>query len=263
MCELMFKDENDIIEYVQSFLETAVLFNDNSFEKKILKMLKSPERLSQHNSHGDLPPDFISYNYSMMFDVMRVNDSEVKKDKNPVMQREGDMFNDLKESKFLKLVSPDVKIICHSESENIEEHSFDKYKRNVIRVTSKHLSSKAHKSKIKEIWENNNPEIKYKGFFIFDETEACFEGYIKHIIENNFEFVIKNPLILHEPWNDKDFIQWAYDSEIDFIIWFCPYKPYWKFLRENNIKFPHVVIMDVRFSRNKPYITYNGKHMVL
>lgn len=263
MPNLIFDDENDIIEHIQGFLNFAYLFTGNSLEKKVLRMLKDTANLIPQNSHSDYPPDYISPCHNMMFDVMRVNDTEIKKTYNPVKIRERKMLKELEQSGSLDKVNPDVKIICNSESDDIKEHSFDNYKNNVVRVTSEHLSSKGHPNKIKEIWIKNNPEIKYKGFLIFDETECCFDGCIIPAYADQFHYIAKKPLVLHEPWNDKSFIQWAYDSNIDFVIWACVYKPFGKLLLDYNIKFPGIMIMDVRYPRTEQYIDYRDMNLVL
>lgn len=265
MSKLIFDDENNIIDYIQSSLNSAVLFNDNSFEKKILKMLKNPKCLISKNGHENLPPDFICPKHSMMFDVMRVNDTEILENSkvfNPVKARERKMLKEL-DASGLSGLNPNMKIICNSESSDVNEHSFQKYRDNVSRTVFKHLSSEAYPNKIKQIWAKENPEIKYKGFLIFDETECCFDGIIKYFYDNKFAFFAKRPMTLHEPWNDKDFIQWAYDSDLDFVVWACTYKPYGTIPLRFHINFPPIVIIDVRYPRTTKYLDYSNKNLVL
>ena len=260
---MFFDNEDNIISYMQSYLKDAQLFNGNSFERKILKMLQDMDNMISRNGHDVPPPDYISPKHNMMFDVMRVNDTEIKRTYNPVKQRERNMLKELQQSGLLEQINPNAQIFCSSESDKIEEHSFQQYQKNVIRVTSEHLTSRGHTDKISEIWMADNPNIKYKGFVIFDETECCFDGDIIHAYSDKFFFIAKEPLILHKPWDDKDFIQWAYDSNLDFIVWACTYKPFGKIVMEHNLSFPPIVIMDVRYPRTKFYIDYRNNHLVL
>lgn len=112
---------------------------------------------------------------------------------------------------------------------------------------------------------SGHPDIKYKGLLVFDETECCFEGIIKYAYGDQFAYIWDHtkPLVLHEPWNDADFVRQAYESDLDFLVWFCPYKPYGVVPRNANVVFPYVVIMDVRYERSVPYIIYDASKLVL
>lgn len=87
----MFLDkEEDIIGYLTCELKktTPLLYNGNSFNKKVLRWIKNIEVFKNNSGHDALPPDFYSNEFSCMFDVMRINDSEKKKNYNPVKIRE-------------------------------------------------------------------------------------------------------------------------------------------------------------------------------
>lgn len=265
MIESIFENEMNIIEYLQMHLNNSetFLFHGNSLEHKIFHCLQDRENLIPHNKNTDAPPDFLSPEYNIMFDVMRVNDTEIKKHYNPVKQRERKALQELNQTKMFNKSDENIKACISSETSNPDEHLFSNYKKNLQRVTKDHLTSKGHKNKIDEIWVSQNPNIKYKGFLIFDETECCFDGKIVHVRGSNFGFIPNVPLVIHEPWNDKDFIQWAYDSEIDFVVWACCYKPSGTLPRKLNITFPYIVIIDVRYPRTEKYIDYSNNHLVL
>lgn len=76
------------------------------------------------------------------------------------------------------------------------------------------------------IWGKEHPNIKHKGLLIFDETECYFEGYVRYAFADQYKYMrdATKPLVLHKPWEDKSFIENTYNSDLDFIIWFCPYK---------------------------------------
>jgi hypothetical protein len=78
----MFLDkEEDIIGYLTCELKkaTPLLYNGNSFNKKVLRWIKNIEVFKNNSGHDALPPDFYSDEFSCMFDAMRINDSEKKK----------------------------------------------------------------------------------------------------------------------------------------------------------------------------------------
>ena len=253
---MLYDDEQDILETLVENMNIGKILqlNGSSLEKSLYRSFKNIKHLIAHNSHSDPPPDYYSNIYKIMFDVMRVNDTEVRKNYNPVMIRQRNMENCLKKENLL----PDgVKTIYISESQDVSEHSYVKYKRNVQRVMRNHIE------KI-PIWAHKNENYK-KGLLVFDETEICFEGKVVHVMDDQFAFRWnKNkPLIVHEPWNDINFIGQAYESELDFIIWFCPYKPYGKVLLESKVWFPSIVFIDVRYKRNIPYKEYDDEKMAI
>ena len=255
---MIFDDEQDIINLIQHHLdyEDILLFNGNSYEKKLLRYLRDSDSLTPNNAHNALPPDYISVKNNYMFDVMRVNDTEVNKKYNPVKIRERQLEKELRKSWVGELLSPNTRIICNSESSDIAEHSYKNYLKNVKRVMTEHIK------KI-PIWEKENPIIKNKGLLVFDETECCFEGSINYAYGETFLYAFKDNPILHEPWNDKEFIEQAYSSELDFIIWACPYKSNSAVPRNANIWFPYLTIIDVRYPRTRPYKKYEQELLAL
>lgn len=72
---------------------------------------------------------------------------------------------------------------------------------------------------------------------------------------------LDKPLILHEPWKDKSLIGPAYEFELDFIVWLCPYKPYGTVCLEYGIDYPEMVIVDVRYP-NDSFVDYTDCHLV-
>ena len=107
------------------------------------------------------------------------------------------------------------------------------------------------------------PNIRYKGLLIYDETECYFDGYVKCHHENQYMFLTPKdkPLVLHEPWQDKSLIAPTYESELDFIVWLCPYKPYGTVCQEYGIDYPEMVIADVRYP-NDSFADYTYCHLV-
>lgn len=250
-------DEEDIINCIPSAFSSNrfLLFNGNSFTKKVLGFFKHVDEFIADNAHDALPPDFYSERFSCMFDVMRINDTEIKKSYNPVLKRERAIEQTLKSTE-LCAKNPDARIIINTSSFAENEHTYEKYQKNCRRVLSQHIS------KIPR-WKEHHPNIKYKGLLIYDETECYFDGYVEHDLENQFIFLTQKdkPLVLHEPWKDKSLIEPAYESELDFIVWLCPYKPYGTVCLEYGIDYPEMVIADVRYPNDR-FADYTDCHLV-
>lgn len=250
----MFLDnEMDIINNILFELcdYNILLYNGNSFNKTILRYVKNLDKFVSNNGHDALPPDFYSDDFSCMFDVMRINDSEIKKSYNPVKMRERKAENDIKSSGILDAVNPNANVFINSESGNDGEHTLRNYIKNCNRVMSEHIK------KI-DIWKSEHPDIKHKGLIIFDETECYFEGHVQHAYADQYMFMWdrNKPLILHKPWMDKFFMKDAYSSALDFIIWVCPYKSHGILWQQTHYDYPNLVILDTRFSRDD-YIQYD------
>lgn len=250
----MFLDnEIDVINYILDGLNhfNVLLYNGNSFNKKIFRYIKNLDKFVENNGHNDFPPDFYSDEFSCMFDVMRINDSEIKKSYNPVKIRERKAENDIKESGILNIINPNNTVFINSKSSNNNEHTLKMYVKNCNRVMSQHIK------KI-NIWKSEHPNIKHKGLLIFDETECYFEGDVQHIYEDQFKFMwdANKPLRLHKPWMDISFMKNAYNSDLDFIVWFCPYKSHGTLWQQTHYNYPELIILDTRFPR-EDYIQYD------
>ena len=98
---MMFLDDeidaiNDIMHGLGYY--NILQYDGNSFNKKIFRCVQNLDKFTANNGHASLPPDFYSDEFSCMFDVMRVNDSEIKKSYNPVKIRERQVEKEIKES---------------------------------------------------------------------------------------------------------------------------------------------------------------------
>lgn len=249
---MIFDDENDILRYAREDMkyDSVLQFNGNSFNKKILKCLLDEDKLISDNGHAASPPDFYSPAHNMMFDVLRVNDSEVKKTYNPVKIRERDRHNKIGQ-KFGDMLASNGKIFIVSESDDLDEHTYKHYVKNAQRVIGEHIK------KI-PLWVKKCPDIKHKGLFVFDETEVYYQGgsmpndYSEP--DKSWVRAIRMDCCLHKPWLDEKFIRQIYESELDFVIWFCPYKPH-GIARQSGMEFPCAAIIDTRFYFDK-YVAY-------
>ena len=83
----MFLDkEIDVICLLQTELKHSepLLYKSNSFCKKVSRYIKSINSFSDNSGHEALPPDYYSDELNCMLDVMRVNDTEIRKTYNPL-----------------------------------------------------------------------------------------------------------------------------------------------------------------------------------
>lgn len=251
-------NEIDYIESCRHEINTyanRIKSDGNSLCKKVLNALRNEELLTARNRHDQLPPDFCSSAFNIMFDALRVNDTEIVSEKkkliNKKFARERKMEKDLKQ---FGINTDNCSVFCNSEYTDFKEHSLLNFSNQAKRTIVNHIG-KTH------IWEKELPDIKYKGLFIFDESGVYFEGDcipMEKPTENSqwlFKFK-NNPPHIYFPWLDKTIMQSIYDSAIDFVIWFCPYK-YSTIIEQTGLSYPSVIILDVRYGKTLIEYAYN------
>ena len=263
-----FDNESNILKLMLMYLNNpkhdVQMFRGNSFERKILRFIQNISSFTENNGHDCLPPDYYSDSFSCMFDVLRINDAERKKGRNPIIAQEQKMRKEFKNAGLLNSQYFQVAFEAGT-SGDINEHSFPQYKKQAKRVIQEHIN------KI-PLWVDAHPCIKHKGLLILDESRLCFEGTKTHIKDDYFAFAFdrNHGLIPHETWNDAEFIQPIYDSLLDFVIWINPYKNcnevifnYNSSMKQNrSIRYPALMIVDTRFHRSE-FIQYNYDKLVM
>jgi len=263
-----FDNEENILNLMLMYLKNSThdvrMFKGNSFERRILRFIQNVSSFTENNGHDCLPPDYYSDSFSCMFDVLRINDAEIRKGHNPIIAQEQKMRRELKNEGLLDSQYFQVAFEAGT-SGDINEHSFPQYKKQAKRVIQEHID------KI-PLWTNAHPSIQYKGLLILDESGLCFEGTKAHVKDDYFAFSFNrnHGLITHETWNDAEFIQPIYDSALDFVIWFNPYKNHNEVLfkynsimdRKRSIQYPALMIVDTRFHR-AGFKQYNYDKLVM
>lgn len=246
-------NEDDIMDMISSEPEASVVkIGGSSFCHKIFKVLSRPSVLVKNFGHDCMPPDYYSDELSIMFDVMRVNDSEVKKGYNPAYQELSSLrsFVSGELSHYGLDDVGDLNVCLDLSTDNganyDDIHQLKYYKRQTLRVLRKHLNQLS-------VWQSEHPSIQRKGFVVFDEAGIYFRGKsiplcvdVNNVV-SKWLFSVDLPLTIYYPWYDFDFMQMLVDSKLDFVVW---YKPYVQFSLLNldvlHGGYPHFVIIDVR-----------------
>ena len=246
-------DERNIVSLYSSYREflTIEMFPcNNSFIKRIDKCLSCESNFIADNGKTSLPPDFYSPEFNLMFDVFRVCDSEVRKGYDPVRIRERELYNKIKRE-HADVLSPTAEVFVSCDIVKQGLYTYKYYVKQFQRVSSEHLK-KLH------LWTEKHPDIRYKGLFVFDETDVYFEGASvpsgKSEPGHEWFRVIDRCRGFHKPWLDERMVRSVYESEIDFIVWLCIGKPYGVADRLG-IAYPHGAIIDARYGFSK-YVDY-------
>lgn len=165
------------------------------------------------------PPDFYNIDLKLMMDVMRVDDHEYISAKGKTVNEErrieSQAYAELRVRGVLDRIDPSlIYIDVHSNLPTDEDHNFTRYIECFTRTIEK------HKCKIKN-YKKNHPGYKII-FFILDESSAYFE-----IAENVKPNIKKGEIAQGRPhihFLDRQFLQVIDHSEIDYLIWYAPYK---------------------------------------
>lgn len=191
---------------------------------------------------GDPPPDFYSDTYGSMMDVMRVDDhgfiSKKGKVVNPTLAKEHEIIKDF-ERKGLFVTNPDVRlqVLASTDLPTDEDHNYSFYRDSFRRTIASHIK------KIKR-YKENHPGYKVI-FFVLDESSAYFEldSCTRRISEG--EAFSGYPHLWYE---DKEFIEAFANTEIDYLIWYTPYKHCTAFSEDdgNCLILPQVVVFNVK-----------------
>lgn len=256
-----FDDEKKIIESFQEIECSTVFFPlESDIAISIFKSIHDTNEWLQWTSSAgkaDPPPDYYCEASQYMMDVMRVDDHTYKNKKgklvNPTNIKESKIQTKLIEKGIPEMFPNVDKVIVNAVTDlpTHEDHNYKYYKKNFVRIIKEHIK------KI-ELYRSNHPDYKLV-FFVFDESS----GYIQ-LKEEIKQRKITYPRdifcgIPHLCFWDEDFLNIIIESDIDFLIWYSPFKLL--NTEYGYLDLPHVCIYDVK-SINIETIKYNENCMV-
>lgn len=220
----LYSSEKEIIAFFQSIEpEETALIPENRLSEKFFHSIYEHECWGywiDSSAHNDPPPDFYNDNDHIMMDVMRVDDHGYKNGKgktvNPTKERESKLWHELKDAGIFETF-PNAKslLIADTKLPTDEDHNYRFYRNNFVDTIEKHKKKIAY-------YKRNHPGYQIV-FFVFDESSMyCSSGKWN---KNKVPFV--GDIICGAPhlwFADAEFLRVVLHSEIDFLIWFAPYK---------------------------------------
>lgn len=204
------------------------------------------------------PPDFYNDKTKMMMEVMKIDDHAYKdktgKIQNPVAKKESEILKRYF-GKGYKTDRNDLSccVIASSGLPTREDHDYQKYFANFQRVFEN------HNSKIPK-YKENHPEYKTI-FFVYDESSAygeCIDSNDAKISLQEGRIVQAKP---HLPFFDKRFIEIIKNSEVDYVIWFMPYK---RIVKQDKkiVKIPKCVVIEKNKIKEKYIVNYDSNLII-
>ena len=251
------KEERIINEFQMLRRKEVGLFPVNKQTKRIYKSINNTTKWKQWidtSAKNELPPDFYNDKLKLMMDVMRIDDHAYVDEKGRVINRhneresklieelisKNEMFKEIAEKGNL-FITPDSGLRGYA------DHNYDFYVNNFKRVVSKHIK------KI-EKYKKNHPGFKTI-FFVFDESSPYIKCFDERRPKQAGEGIFAHP---HLWWFDKNMLSTIENSDIDYLIWMCPYK---HFEAEVKLDFPMAIIYDVKNMNYSDCISYENKDM--
>lgn len=253
-----FDNEKLIIEYFQGIkTKYAIFYNDNFRTGSLYYSVHSKKRWGKwvdSSGKNDIPPDFYNKNKKIMMDVMRVDDHSYIDSKgkvvNPTNERESKIIDKIASQtpKIRELVKKGkVFIIPDSGLRGEKDHNYKYYVDGFRRVINNHLS------KIKE-YKKNHPGYKI-AFFVFDESSPYIKCFDDYRATSPDEKIFAQP---HIWWQDGNMLEVFKETELDYLIWFTPYKI---FQHEGHYYQPLISVYNVKKIKYDTLIYYNNKEM--
>lgn len=200
------------------------------------------------NTQSQFPPDFINEKDSLLMEVMRIDDHSPDGKRNPNLSRQRSMR---KEVEAMREMFPNAKRFFMNTVTDVpteEDHNYKFYYSSFQRTIRKHLSKL-------DDYKKNHPNKKMI-FLVADETSGIY-----------LETVTKNDEVAygraHLVFLDKRFINEFIDSELDYLILYCPYNHFNSI--EKHEPLPKLTIFDVKNMKNNraiPLYDYDEDRMV-
>lgn len=242
---------NIISEFIEILPEEILVFDEAG--ENIINSIYDICNWNNSSGKSDPPPDMYSIKYKLMMDIMRVDDHTAINKKgiiyNPYRTKENKTYIEIQ--KWLRKnninIKGDIVVNTITNLPTEEDHSYEKYLNEFIRVIKKHDDSY-------ELYIKNHPGKKLI-YFILDESSPYFRSVEKNIIIKAGKSVCAQ---LHLFFYDKNFLDTLKKSKADYIVWYAPFK---HFDSMEKVELPKAVIFTKKNIRRIKKINYNINEM--
>ncbi len=215
------KEKNiiDLFRLEQENPESICYMTGSSEERKILESVCGIA-WEDTSAKGAPPPDFYNDQYKLMMEVMRVDDCErpgVWRDSAPKIEEE--LAVDGHFGPVVGLPERDMLphiITADDGRPSFVDHNYNIYRDNFRRIVGKHVHSVP-------IYRRNHPGHKLI-FFVRDES--CLYFNIPHGAVSSHSGAFKQYLAsnAHFWMYDRAFLEPLVGADVDFLVWYTPYK---------------------------------------
>ena len=256
----IFDNELEIINYFrETETENPCLLpeNDENARQVYQSIVHEWDKWTNSSGKSDPPPDFFSDELGLMMDIMRVDDHghlgrNGKSIINPTLQRESEVMRELKEKGILDMF-PNARpyLIVDTKLPTNEDHNYIFYRDNFNRTVGSHIKKIAN-------YRSNHPGLKTV-FMVFDESSPYLESPEPHTASKIGDVQFGRP---HCWFLDSAFMTMIKNSDIDYLVWFTPYKHCDLFNTVlGRVELPRTAVINVR-NIEVPLIKYEPLNMI-
>lgn len=255
-------NEDYLLEQFRLLDNSEIFILGNIFRcKRLLLSLRNYFRRKKwinSSAKNAPPPDFYNDKTKMMMEVMKIDDHAFIDSRGKIQNPTAKKEKELLKSYFGKDYKTDRNdlscyVVASSGLPTKEDHDYQKYFTNFQRVFEN------HNSKIPK-YKENHPGYKII-FFVYDESSAyceCINSKDASLMPEIGRVIKVNP---HYPFFDRKFMDIIIKSNVDYVIWFMP----WKLIRmtyKRNLSFPKCAIIEKGNIVEKKLIDYKENLMV-
>lgn len=240
---MIYDSEKEILEdCFAEEISDVLIFSDNENEDETLynesvliyQKITSSKKWFDNSKNTNNPPDMINDDLKTFLEVMRFDDHSSNGKENANRARASKMQEELFD-KMPEAKDKRVFINAVTDLPTDEDHSYRKYLNGFKRTVEKHLN------KISK-YVSNYPDYK-KGFLVFDESSGIYYELINRTRKEELEHRTGAECRPHWFFLDKAFVNIFLNSDLDYLIWYAPYKIDTNHLE---LKMPKVVFFDLK-----------------
>ena len=247
--------EKNLVDAFASLLSEEILLlpQSQNVEKVCRSLLDPVERCKWIDSSGknDPPPDFCNDTKMLMMDVMRVDDHSVQGRKtiqNANRARQHELEKEIRQKLGMGFEPFELIVSAATDLPTEEDHNYVFYRDDFKRTIEKHITKITR-------YKNNHPDHAVI-FLVYDESSAYFECE-RTIAACSLQGERGRP---HLWFLDKAFLDVFLNTEIDYFIWYAPYK--WFERLEPPCSLPKACVFDCKaFPYADEMIAYPIEHM--
>lgn len=205
------------LEGSKSYNETAIIINS------ILESEIFSKKWIDNSGKNQLPPDFINKADALMMEVMRFDDRASKANDNLSKKKESSTYNEIR-GIFPQFSDKRLIVNTITDLPTEDDHNYKMYFDGFKRTVNKHLSKLGK-------YRNNYPDFKTI-FLVCDESSGTYFETIKGTLGKVHVFFL-----------DKKFLDVFINSDLEYLIWYAPYKHFETV--EHHNEFPRIIIFDI------------------
>lgn len=239
-------DEANLISlfraFAKSFSSGVRVISESDEAVTMINELLNDEKWAEwvnNSANTTNPPDYYYDNGKIMLEVMRVDDharTQGNKLVNPYIKKQREVEQEMRENGGLPL-APTAPIFVNTQTDlpSNNDHNYIFYRDNFKRVVEKHIK------RIPE-YRLNHPGYKLI-FFVYDESTIYYEADTPNkTVKPGEPF----KYIPHFWYADRAFADIITNADIDFLIWYTPYKIDWTKISTIGDNIPAAGIFDCK-----------------